>query len=497
VCLIITVVPPSTYCLTLGASFTNVPGGTATWSFTNANYANETGTVNIAISKAGPVIVVTPYSVIYDAIAHTATGTVKGVKTEDLAGLNLSGTNHTNAGDYLVDPWTFTDVTGNYSNTSGTVHNLINKAGSTTTVTCPVSVAYTGSSVEPCTASYSGIGGLSGSLIPTYLNNVDVGTATANANYAGGSNHNGSSDSKTFEIIDYIPPTGLWVNPIDKSTVSGIVPLEVTADDLGSGVKEVEFWYRRVGDLGSFTLIDTVSGEPYTTNWATSTLDLDDYTLHAVIRDNANNSTEKDIEVGVSAIISAEDGMGNGLTTAIVTWITDRPTKSRVVYDTVQHPTLDLTDPNYGYAFSTGTYDEGKVLSHAVTLSGLSVGTMYFYRTISEGSPKAISGEHYIITNTNAGPPDTSGGGGAVLGVSTAVPLTTWPKLAFAGDVAAEESILGTETTDTISPEVLAASDQPEKVGFIKWVLTHKKISLGVVFALIVILYLLRRRKKS
>jgi hypothetical protein len=483
--------------LTLGASFTNVPGGTATWSFTNTNYADETGTVNIIIGKAGPVIVITPYDVTYDATAHTATGTVKGVKTENLAGLDLSGTTHTNAGDYLVDPWTFIDVTGNYNNTNGTVHNKIGKATSTTIVTCPSSVAFTGSAVEPCTASYSGIGSLSGSLTPTYLNNVAVGIATADASYAGDLNHTGSSDSKTFEIIDYIPPTGSWVNPTDKLTVSGIVPLEVTADDLGSGVKEVEFLYRRVGDLGDFTPIAKVTEIPYTTNWDTRTLDLDDYTLRAVIRDNANNWIEKDIEVGVAAVISAEDGMGSGYTTAIISWTTDRPTKSKVVYDTVQHPTLDLTDPNYGYAFSTGTYDEGKVLSHAVTLSGLSVGTMYFYRTISEGSPKAISGEHYIITNTNAGPPDTSGGGGAVLGVSTAVPLTTWPKLSFAGDVAAEESILGTETTDTISPEVLAASDQPEKVGFIKWVLTHKKISLGVVFALIVILYLLRRRKKS
>ena len=37
-----------------------------------------------------------------------------------LAGLDLSGTTHTAAGT-TADPWTFTDVTGNYDNASGTV----------------------------------------------------------------------------------------------------------------------------------------------------------------------------------------------------------------------------------------------------------------------------------------------------------------------------------------------------------------------------------------
>jgi hypothetical protein len=44
---------------------------------------------------------------------------------ESLSGLNLSGTTHTSPGDYLTDPWTFTDATGNYNSTSGTVHDSI------------------------------------------------------------------------------------------------------------------------------------------------------------------------------------------------------------------------------------------------------------------------------------------------------------------------------------------------------------------------------------
>jgi YDG domain/HYR domain/MBG domain (YGX type)/Secretion system C-terminal sorting domain/Immunoglobulin I-set domain len=119
--------------LNLGATFTNVPGGTANWTFTGGtNYNNQSGSVAITINKADPAIVVTPYSVTYDANAHTATGTAKGVVNENLAGLDLSGTTHTNAGTY-TDTWTFTDVTGNYNDKSGTVSDVINKKSASVT----------------------------------------------------------------------------------------------------------------------------------------------------------------------------------------------------------------------------------------------------------------------------------------------------------------------------------------------------------------------------
>ncbi len=95
------------------------------WTFTDVtgNYNNASGTAHDAIAKANAAIVVTPYSVTYDGDPHTATGTAKGVKGENLSGLNLSGTTHTSAGDYPSDAWTFTDVTGNYNNASGSTHD--------------------------------------------------------------------------------------------------------------------------------------------------------------------------------------------------------------------------------------------------------------------------------------------------------------------------------------------------------------------------------------
>src|SRR5215467_12242353 len=91
------------------------------WTFTDVtgNYNNASGTVHDVIGKADATISVTPYSVTYDGNAHSATGTAKGVKGEDLSsGLDLSGTTHINAGDYTADPWTFTSPNGNYNDDS-------------------------------------------------------------------------------------------------------------------------------------------------------------------------------------------------------------------------------------------------------------------------------------------------------------------------------------------------------------------------------------------
>src|SRR5690606_35324916 len=66
--------------LDLGASFTNVPGGTASWTFTGGtNYEDESGTAAIMINKANALVSVSGYTGVYDAAAHGATGTVTGV----------------------------------------------------------------------------------------------------------------------------------------------------------------------------------------------------------------------------------------------------------------------------------------------------------------------------------------------------------------------------------------------------------------------------------
>jgi hypothetical protein len=146
-----------------------------TWQYidVSGNYENASGTIEDIISKANATIVATPYNVVYDGNAHTASGSVVGVMGESLAGLDLSGTTHTNAGDYATDAWTFTDVTGNYNNASGTVHDIISKANPTISVT-PYSTTYDGNS-HTATGTAVGVNG-------TTLTGLDLsGTTHTNA----------------------------------------------------------------------------------------------------------------------------------------------------------------------------------------------------------------------------------------------------------------------------------------------------------------------------
>src|SRR5204862_471509 len=94
--------------VTLNTTHTNAGTySTDTWSFTGAaNYNNiASTTITDTINKAAATVVVTPYTVTYDGLSHTATGTATGVNSESLSGLVLTGTTHTNAGDYPTDGW--------------------------------------------------------------------------------------------------------------------------------------------------------------------------------------------------------------------------------------------------------------------------------------------------------------------------------------------------------------------------------------------------------
>lgn len=99
-------------------------------------------------------------------------------------------------------------------------------------------------------------------------------------------------------------------------------------------------------------------------------------------------------------------------TSTVITWTTDFPGTSRVVYGTVSQPVLGSA-PNYGYANSTVVSDEDpKVTNHSVSISGLDSGATYYYRTISAASPESVSGENSFSTPTPSSGGGGSGGGG-------------------------------------------------------------------------------------
>ena len=182
-----------------GTAHTNAGSYTDTWTFTNANYENASGTVTSTIEKALATLsfggetylydeeAVLGYKVTYDGAAHTAaTGTAVGVLGESLSGLDLSGTTHTNAGTY-TDTWTFTDATGNYWDTAGSIMDTIYKAKATVTVSGYTATyngaahTATGTAVGVLGESLSGLD-LSGTIHTNAGTYTDTWTFT-NANY--------------------------------------------------------------------------------------------------------------------------------------------------------------------------------------------------------------------------------------------------------------------------------------------------------------------------
>jgi len=140
--------------LDLGESFTNVPGGTAYWTFNDesGNYEDDSGSVEIVISKADPTCNIDGFIGVYDGNPHGSTGTCTGVKEEVLSTLNL-GDSFTNVPGGTAN-WTFTDSTGNYNDDAGSVKIVILKA--VLTITADNQAAQYSDETPQLTFIYSG-----------------------------------------------------------------------------------------------------------------------------------------------------------------------------------------------------------------------------------------------------------------------------------------------------------------------------------------------------
>jgi hypothetical protein len=151
--------------LTFGDTFTNVPGGTAHWTFAgDTNYMPGSGDVTIVITQATANVVVNGYYGVYDGAAEGATGTATGVQGEDLSSLLDLGATFTNVPGGTAT-WSFGGNV-NYSSAGGTVEIVINKASlsatahSTSKVYGEPNPTFTGTLTgvagsDPITATYS------------------------------------------------------------------------------------------------------------------------------------------------------------------------------------------------------------------------------------------------------------------------------------------------------------------------------------------------------
>ena len=150
------------------------------WSFNDpaGNYANPGGTVTDDIGQASADCTVTGYDVNYDQQWHTATGSCTGVGDVTLpaADLSLGQTTHLVVGVYSSDAWSFSDASGNYASSSGTVTDQI-----TTTVVCTVTgytVTYDGNAHTATGSCSDGTKDLSSMLQLNLTVHTDAGTFT-------------------------------------------------------------------------------------------------------------------------------------------------------------------------------------------------------------------------------------------------------------------------------------------------------------------------------
>ncbi len=221
------------------------PGKTVTGTgFTLAgadagNYSiGSVNTTTATIAKANAACTITGYSVTFNGSPHTAAGTCLGVQAETLAGLVLTGTTHINAGTYPTDPWTFTDVTGNYNNTAGTVADAIAQANQAITFT---STAPTGATVGG-TYGVTATGGASGlpvtftiapassgicTIAGSTVTFTEAGTCTIQANQAGSANYNAAPQVTQAVTVGLATQTITFTQPVGRTY--GAAPFVVTA----------------------------------------------------------------------------------------------------------------------------------------------------------------------------------------------------------------------------------------------------------------------------
>ena len=182
----------------------NTNAGTASAKATYAgtsNYNGSTDTKTFTIGKANTTTTVTctgaPFTYTGNPITPcSASVSGPGLSNESVP---VTYTDNTNAGTASAKA-TYAG-TANLEGSTDTKTFEIGKANTTTTVTCTgAPFTYTSNPITPCSASVSGPGLSNESAPVTYTDNINAGTASAKATYAGTANLEGSTDTKTFEI---------------------------------------------------------------------------------------------------------------------------------------------------------------------------------------------------------------------------------------------------------------------------------------------------------
>ncbi|WP_323097567.1 PxKF domain-containing protein [Intrasporangium sp. YIM S08009] len=244
----------------------NVNAGTATaWATFDgdANHAGSSGDKAFTISKAKSEVTVTcptDAPVYTGAAIEPCSATVTGVGGLNKAVSPVTYTNNVNTGTAAASASYAGDT--NHEASLGGASFTIAKAGSTVTVSCPESRVYTGLALTPCTAAVSGAGGLTGGITPVvHTDNVDVGTASARADFAGDANHNGSTGGATFSITKAASTVAVSCPASMVYTGSALTPCSATLTGPGLQATGLTVSYSNNTGAGSASASATWAGD--------------------------------------------------------------------------------------------------------------------------------------------------------------------------------------------------------------------------------------------
>jgi peptidoglycan/xylan/chitin deacetylase (PgdA/CDA1 family) len=209
------------------------------------------------------------------------------------------------------------------------------------------------------------------------------------------------------------PPPAIQITPTALANATTTVPYlqNLTASTTASGPFT---WSIASGTLPSGLHLNTAATGTSSSIFGTPTTS--GVSAFVVAVTNGTSSTTASYQLNVIAappVIGSETPSVPTSDSITVTWTTDHPATSRIIYDTVSHSTLSAssTPPNYGYASST-LEDTTLVTSHSVVISGLTAGTTYYMRAVSHGSPETVGSEISLATVAAAAAPTGGGGGG-------------------------------------------------------------------------------------
>jgi hypothetical protein len=180
----------------------DVGSGTVTpaISGSTANYTVTSNNGTWSITPLAVTLTAGSYSGVYDGAAHAPSACTSSYAGVTCANSPASVGPGVSSGTVNPVVSYVGSIAADYQITPQNGSWSITPASSVTSISCPASVVYNGTALTPCTATVTGVGGLSQSVSVTYSANTIAGTATASATFVGDANHTSSTKSTTFAI---------------------------------------------------------------------------------------------------------------------------------------------------------------------------------------------------------------------------------------------------------------------------------------------------------